>query len=649
MGLMQRSLYGGILILVILMARALLRNKLPRRTFPILWGIAMVRLLLPFSFSSIFSVYSFLQKETGTFIAGNAVQGMPGGAAPAGELPAWDGIQNFVSGEGMAAMPDEKGIPVFFIVWCIGVLLCVLFFATAYIRCMRKFRRAVLVESAWVCQWLSSRRRGRFISVRRARGIVAPLTYGIIRPVILLPERIVWEERRELEYVLQHEYVHICHYDAVMKLMMLVVLCMHWFNPLVWLMAALLNRDIELACDAGVLRRFGEQARAGYAMTLIGMEEKKSVLMPLYNGFSKNAIEERIKSIMKYKKVTYAAVSAAALLVVFIVLVFATSAQNAEAAEGGMNPTESGMGNQEDVLMDPPKEGGENESQTSVKPEETEEPDTAGIPGENTDNQMENDTNTGNGEYVLSYTAEGMEVEEPANLYTGDGYCLLIPVEGWRGYAPDAWMLEANEMVQFWINDYSGSTWEQVEKQLQENGYTRTDVDGIMRKEDTDRIYHVNIRRSGEQVMCFNYTYPADPEYIEGFELFLSVVAANFAILPKENGGTQSEDGKLAEQAAFAFWEAYLAGDSDTLKQYLTADYTGELEVFPDGQDGHSAQEAEVLAVKGTDIGEQAVGNKIDVWVEFRPSATADTLEYLWISMVKEAEGWKAESYGLEM
>ncbi len=311
-----------------------------------------------------------------------------------------------------------------------------------------------------------------------------------------------------------------------------------------------------------------------------------------------------------------------------------------------MNPTQNDMDNQENVLMDPPRESG---SQTTAKPEEEEQQDITNTPGEDTDNQIESGTDAEKGEYTLSYTSEGMEVEEPANLHTGDGYCLLVPVEGWAAYAPDAWMWEANEMVQFWINDCSGSTWEQVEKQLQESGYSRTEVDGILRKEDADRIFHVNIRRSGEQVMCFNYTYPADPEYIEGFELFLSVVAANFAILPKENTQTPSEDGKLAEQAALAFWEAYLAGDEDALKQYLTAEYTGELEVFPDGQDGHVAQEAEALAVKGTDIGEQSVGEQIEVWVEFRPSLKADSLEYLWISMVREADGWRIVSYGLEM
>lgn len=682
MGLVERSFFGGILILVILAVRALLRNKLPRRTFPVLWGAVLVRLLLPFSLSSTFSVYSILQKTADIFKPSPSVPGIRQNAIPAQILPGWTGIGEFGLENGITATAGEKSAPVLYAVWCAGAILCALFFVTAYVRCMRRFRRAVPVDNDWIREWLNNHRRGRIISVRKARRIAAPLTYGVFRPVILLPERLVWEERRELEYVLQHEYVHICHYDAAMKLLMLATLCVYWFHPLVWLMAVLLNRDIELACDEGVLRRFGEQARAGYAMALIGMEEKKGVLMPLYNGFSKNAIEERIKSIMKYKKATYAAVVGATALVLCIVLLFATSPGNAEAAEAGATLPENETGTPGDVLMDPPKGYVENVNRTPMESEASHATDTAERNAENkathTTNKIDktiNGVNTEKAEYTLNYTTEGVDVEEPAYLYTGDGYYLLIPAEGWTIYAPDAWRWESNEMVQFWVNDCGERTWEQVETLYTEDGYSRTEVDGILRKEDSDRIFYVNIRKSEDRIMCFNHTYPDEPEYIEGFEGLLSVIAANFGILsqedmksmpenaqvrPKDGGqsgdakdrqgeGNQSEDGKLAEQTARAFWEAYLAGDRDTLKQYLTSDYAGEPEVFPDGQDGHVAQEAEVLAIKGTDIGEKAMGDSIDIWVEFRPSEAADSLEYLWISLVKDKGGWIVDTYGLEM
>ena len=105
-----------------------------------------------------------------------------------------------------------------------------------------------------------------------------------------------------------------------------MVLCVHWFNPLVWVMYVLANRDIELSCDEAVVRLFGENTKAAYARTLISMEETRSGLAPLCNNFSKNAIEERITAIMKMKKTSIAAVLLAAVLVCGLSVGFATSA-----------------------------------------------------------------------------------------------------------------------------------------------------------------------------------------------------------------------------------------------------------------------------------------------------------------------------------
>ncbi len=123
-----------------------------------------------------------------------------------------------------------------------------------------------------------------------------------------------------------HEYVHIQRFDAATKLLLTAVLCLHWFNPLVWLMYTLANRDLELSCDETVLRRFGGNAKSSYAHTLIQMEEKKSGLRPLCNSFSKNAIEERVTAIMKTKKTSLIAVVLAVLLVAGLGGVFATTA-----------------------------------------------------------------------------------------------------------------------------------------------------------------------------------------------------------------------------------------------------------------------------------------------------------------------------------
>jgi len=171
------------------------------------------------------------------------------------------------------------------------------------------------------------------VQIRQSDRIKAPLTYGVFRPVILLPKKTDWTDETKLRYILTHEFTHIRRFDTLTKLVLTTAVCVHWFNPLVWVMYVLANRDIELSCDETVVRTFGETMKSAYALTLIGLEEKKSRLTPFANNFSKYAIEERINAIMKMKKSSLVGIILALALVVGTVTVFATSAASAAKGE----------------------------------------------------------------------------------------------------------------------------------------------------------------------------------------------------------------------------------------------------------------------------------------------------------------------------
>lgn len=102
--------------------------------------------------------------------------------------------------------------------------------------------------------------------------ISSPLTFGVLRPVILVPKKTDWTDETALRYVLEHEFVHIQRFDVLSKLLLIAAVCVHQFNLLVWVMYVLANRDLELSCDETVLRRFGGDVRAAYARVLIRME-----------------------------------------------------------------------------------------------------------------------------------------------------------------------------------------------------------------------------------------------------------------------------------------------------------------------------------------------------------------------------------------
>lgn len=326
MSLLNMSFSGAVFIIAIVIIRAITINRLPKKTFLVLWMLALLRLLLPFSIPSVFSVYTFISgnvstpefsvTETGD-TAQNAQMENPIVTMP-GTEPLQSGVQLSVS--------------TLFIIWCVGMIVLAIFFVISYLHCLRKFQTALLVRDPYAEQWLKEHSLKRKLLLRQSDEILAPLTYGIFRPVILMPKNTDWENRKELQFILTHEYVHVCRFDAVTKLILSAALCVHWFNPFVWVMYFLFNRDIELACDESVLGLLGTQSKADYSLMLINMETRKSGLSPLCNNFCKNAIEERITAIMKTKKTTIFSLLTACLIVLGATAVFATSAQTTNHA-----------------------------------------------------------------------------------------------------------------------------------------------------------------------------------------------------------------------------------------------------------------------------------------------------------------------------
>ena len=316
MSLFQMSVAGGVLILFIVVIRALAIHRLPKTTFLALWMIAALRLLLPFSIPLPFNIH------IGLDVFSDVVQELPSGNI-ASTLPG-DSPPSYDIGTAVPS-PATEHISTFEILWLVGVLLLAIYFSISYFRSMRKFRMSIPDNTPYIQNWLTAHQISRPLAVRSSDLISSPLTYGILHPVILLPKKLDRNDQAALQYVLTHEYVHIRRFDAITKILFAAVLCIHWFNPLVWVMYVLANRDIELSCDAWVIRMTGVKNRSSYALMLIKMEEKRSGMSALYSHFGKNAISERIEAIMKFKKTSILACAFALVLVVGATTAFATS------------------------------------------------------------------------------------------------------------------------------------------------------------------------------------------------------------------------------------------------------------------------------------------------------------------------------------
>ena len=416
MNLLELTLQGGVLIGAILLLRLLGRYRLPGWTFRILWGVALARLLIPVALPFPWNVYAGLERLAGF---GQTAQTAPGVQTPAEILgPSQGGVIPDVPalpvGPDLIPVPEAAPaaveIPWLAILYLAGAAALALLFLVSCRRGVRIFRTALPLTHPAVNQWRGQIPALRGVPIRRCDRIRSPLTYGLIRPVVLLPKELDCGDTQELGYVLLHEGAHIRHRDAWWKLLLAAALCVHWFNPLVWCMYVCANRDLERCCDESVVRACGLEARSEYALTLLKWEERRSGLLPLCSDLGTPILKERVIFIMKLKKRSAAALALAAILVLGTTVAFATGPLQEET-------TPQAPASQ-DVLPAATEDPSGNPDHTAEAEDKTMKPDT---PGETASIPMEADGSEPSGEPVSS-----QEIEQVPRPSEAD---LPIPVE----------------------------------------------------------------------------------------------------------------------------------------------------------------------------------------------------------------------------
>ena len=308
MKLLQMSIQAAVFIAVVLVIRALAKNRLPRTVFLALWGAALIRMLVPFSIPSRISVYGLFQPAPACVRLNlTGTQGQTG---------------NVISPHDGIGLPSPAAL-----VWILGAALLLALLSVMAVRSCRRLRFAAPVrDNAFVENWLSERRLCRPLAVQQSDRTNTPLAVGLIRPRIILPAAMDMRDTQLLNHVLTHEYIHLRRLDMLWKLLALCALCIHWFNPMAWVLLVFLNRDLEISCDEMALRRLGLKERGAYARSLLRMAENRRALSPFSSGFGVSAMEERIKSIMRCKKSSFWMLLAAAVLVIGLSALFLTSA-----------------------------------------------------------------------------------------------------------------------------------------------------------------------------------------------------------------------------------------------------------------------------------------------------------------------------------
>lgn len=300
--LVNMSISGSFLMGAVVILR-LIFKKAPKWVNCLLWTVAGLRLILPFSLESALSLIPSAETVPPEILYEQTPHISSG-------IQAFNSVVNPVIGEALAPSPGASVNPVQVItiigayIWVTGVVVLLAYALISYLGIKRKTATATLLKDNIFC----------------SEAVGSPFVLGLIRPKIFLPYNI---EEAEAGYVISHEKAHIKRGDHLIKPLAYLLLCVYWFNPLVWLSYALLCRDIEMACDEKVIKNFDSDSRKAYSKALLSCSINSNRIAACPLAFGEVGVKERIKGVMNYKKPAFwviiiALLSCAAVAVCFL-------------------------------------------------------------------------------------------------------------------------------------------------------------------------------------------------------------------------------------------------------------------------------------------------------------------------------------------
>ena len=310
---LNMSLTGSIVIAVVLLARLLLRRA-PKIYSYMLWAVVLFRLLCPISLSAGLSVLKPLPVTTTQGLSTVTYRPVEPVIPASGEIG-----QEKARPEPAEAVKAETGDQTMTLaaaVWLtVGGALAGCSLAQ-YTVLRRKLREAVPY-------------RGEILLSDKIR---TPFVMGVLSPKIYLPWDTPQEERR---FIIAHERQHIHRGDPLWKLLGYAALCVHWFNPLVWLAFFLGGKDMEMSCDEAVLNRLGEDIRADYSQALLRLATHKRLIAGMPLAFGEGETKGRVRNMARWRRPKVWVSGICAVLCLVVLAVCALNPQKSDSTPVG--------------------------------------------------------------------------------------------------------------------------------------------------------------------------------------------------------------------------------------------------------------------------------------------------------------------------
>lgn len=326
------SMTASIVIVVIMIVR-LLFQRAPRIFSYTLWIIVLFRLLCPVSIETEFSLLSSLDVPITNeglieYVPQNIVHmenPYVNFSIPIVGEAVTDSINNRLpqGREQLGADPLEFPVSTATILWLSGIFGLIAYSLIQLLHLRQQLLGAVPMDINMVTQ-----------NIYLADHIYMPFVMGFFRPKVYLPSSLPEKEKR---FVIMHEKHHIRRGDHIFRVLAFSALCIHWFNPLVWLAFALSAKDMEMSCDEAVMRKMNLDIRAEYSESLLRFASGKRVLLVTPLAFGESDTKARVKNVMKYRRPLIWVSVVACMILIIVMMLLVTNPEHKSTELFGAN------------------------------------------------------------------------------------------------------------------------------------------------------------------------------------------------------------------------------------------------------------------------------------------------------------------------
>ena len=454
--LLSLSVSGALLLLFILGLKPLYKKKFSKRWQYYIWIVVALRFLLPFTPDT--TIVGSLFEKFDTAAITNEIPTIPN--VPVQVSPGNNEAEPIQTNRDMTAAamrePFNKYVCLFFI-WSALALILFVRKVTVYQGFIQYIKAGNKeVSDIKILNLLSDCEEKLNIKTRVELScnplIASPMLIGFFRPRIILPVG-EWEDK-ELSYIFVHELIHYKQRDMFYKWLIQIVVCVHWFNPFVYLLEKEVNKSCELSCDEKVISILDDKARREYGDTLISFLQSnnlyKSSLASVTLTEGAEQLKERLGAIMKFKKKSKGIIAITAIFSVLVCVCFFVTGAYAASPATNNNLVLKDNGKPNEVSI-------KTESDRNIK-------------------ETENKTEKTENQYSTEYAQHGITVTDGIYYYHGERVRIFMD-------------LRMNGSFENFIFDNEGSIDLRV---LRDKNNSITNVEYLTESEADELLYYMD-------------------------------------------------------------------------------------------------------------------------------------------------------------